>query len=473
MRMSSLVRAPFLCFSTKGVIEKSGGAGSASDHVNNKVDGKNHVNHPLKHITSWQPGAFKSARKKRMRMAWSVWVISAVFVLFQFFLQLSSGEIIGGLMKTFALTAFGAGVLVSSYYYIYVLLQVPAGMLMDRYGSRGILSAGALTVCAGSLLFATAKSAYLALLGRVLMGGGSAFAFVGCLNVISIWFPARRFAFMAAIVETAGMAGAISGNFWLADVISKWGWQQCMLFAAIFAGVLSLFLFLIVHDAPRRKNRVIVGKNATALWQGLKLLLKKPVVWINGVYSGLSFSIVTTFTALWAIPFLEVSHHIHLLQANMVDAVLYVGVAVGGPILGWLDSRTNWRRTIMIVNALFSASCLFAVIFISNLPLVAVAILLFFAGVGASGYVLTFAIANEIAAENNRATCIGFTNMLCVSFAPVLQPLIGFLVTWMNHRDGLSEVLSQSIPHFEWAMSVIPFLMVFAAGLAYFLPARR
>jgi fucose permease len=81
-----------------------------------------------------------------MRMAWSVWMVSAVFVLFQFFLQLSSGEIIGGLMKTFALTAFGAGVLVSSYYYIYVLLQVPAGMLMDRYGSRGILSAGALIV---------------------------------------------------------------------------------------------------------------------------------------------------------------------------------------------------------------------------------------------------------------------------------------------------------------------------------------
>jgi MFS family permease len=323
------------------------------------------------------------------------------------------------------------------------------------------------------LLFATAQSPYLALLGRVMMGGGSAFAFVGCLNVISIWFPVRRFAFMAAVVETAGMAGAISGNFWLADVISKWGWQQCMLFSAIFSGILSIFLFLIVRDAPRKKNKAAVKKNSTALWQGLKLLLHKPVVWINGVYSGLAFSVVTTFTALWAIPFLEVSHHIHLLQASMVDAVLYIGIAVGGPILGWLDSRTYWRRTIMIVNALLAALCLFAVIFLPNLSLVAVAVLLFFAGVGASGYVLTFAIANGIATDNNRGTCIGFTNMLCVVFAPILQPLVGFLVTWMNHRDGLSDVLSQSIPHFEWAMSVIPCLMVLAAGLAYFLPARR
>lgn len=431
------------------------------------------MNNTLKQITSWQPGAFKTARKKRMRMAWSVWAVSAVFVLFQFFLQLSSGEIIGGIMKTFALSAFGAGVLVSSYYYIYVLLQVPAGMLMDRYGSRGILSAGALVVGVGSLLFATSKSIYLALLGRVLMGGGSAFAFVGCLNIISIWFPVRRFALMAAIVETAGMAGAISGNFWVADVISKWGWQHCMLFSAVFSGVLSLFLFLIVRDAPRRKNNRAVKKNSTALWQGLKLLLRKPVVWINGIYSGLSFSIVTTFTALWAIPFLEISHHIHLFKASMVDAVLYIGVAAGGPILGWLDSRTNWRRAIMIINALFAALCLLAVIFISSLSLTAVAILLFFAGVGASGYVLTFAIANEVATDNNGATSIGLTNMLCVAFAPILQPLVGWLVTWMNHRDGLSDVLSQSVVHFEWAMSVIPFLMVFAAGLAYFLPARR
>lgn len=203
------------------------------------------------------------------------------------------------------------------------------------------------------------------------------------------------------------------------------------------------------------------------------MLLRKPVVWINGIYSGLSFSIVTTFTALWAIPFLEISHHIHLFKASMVDAVLYIGVAVGGPILGWLDSRTNWRRAIMIFNALFAALCLFVVIFISSLSLVAVAVLLFFAGVGASGYVLTFAIANEVATDNNGATGIGLTNMLCVAFAPILQPFVGLLVTWMNHRDGLSDVLSQSVVHFEWAMSVIPFLMVFAGGLAYFLPARR
>src|SRR5689334_19956382 len=118
----------------------------------------------------------KLARAYRSQLAWSVWVVTTAFVLLQFFLQLSSGEIIEGLMKSFSLTAFGGGVLASSYYYIYVLLQTPAGMLIDRYGARGILSISALNVCIGSLLFASAKTVLVALLGRVLMGIGAAFA---------------------------------------------------------------------------------------------------------------------------------------------------------------------------------------------------------------------------------------------------------------------------------------------------------
>src|SRR3989338_4587397 len=120
------------------------------------------VNNASNHIIptghSWKPGALKTARKKRMRLAWSVWFVAAIFVLFQLFLQLSSGEVISALMKSFTLTAFGGGVLISSYYYIYVLLQTPVGILMDRYGPRGTLSLGAFFICVGSLIFASAKT---------------------------------------------------------------------------------------------------------------------------------------------------------------------------------------------------------------------------------------------------------------------------------------------------------------------------
>lgn len=426
------------------------------------------VNNTLNHIiptsSSWKPGALKTARKKRMRLAWSVWFVAAVFVLFQFFLQLSSGEVISALMKTFALSAFGGGVLVSSYYYIYVLLQTPVGILLDRYGPRGALSWGALLVCLGGLIFATAKTVLFALLGRILMGAGSAFAFVGCLNVISIWFPVRRFAFMAAIVETAGMFGAIIGNFWLANCIEKIGWRRCMLIASVFAAILSFFLVLIVRNAPRKKKLPAKNGVRPSIRIGFKKLLRNPIIWLNGIYSGLMFSIVTVFIALWAIPFFEWSHHLDLVKATIVTSALYVGVAVGGPIIGWLDSRTRFRKQMMVFNAFFASACLFIVIFDTQLSLPLIAVFLFLTGMCASSYVLTFAIANEIASPENSAMCIGFTNMLCVAFSPVLQPLVGFLITYL---DGKTHY------YFQWAMSVVPFFIVIAAVIGFFLPQRR
>ncbi|EKD76842.1 MAG: transporter, MFS superfamily, partial [uncultured bacterium] len=335
-----------------------------------------------------------------------------------------------------------------------------AGMLMDRYGPRGILSAGALVVCLGSFIFSSASSVAMALLGRVLMGGGSAFAFVGCLNIISIWFPKRQFAFMAAVVETAGVIGAIIGNFWLAHFIEKTGWRNCMMIAGIIAAILSVFLYSIVRNSPRKKSSR-VNVDHFSLRENFKPILCNSLVWVNGTYSGLMFGIVTVFIALWAIPFFETSRHIDLVNATLIACALYGGIAIGGPIIGWVDGRTHWRRCIMIFNAFCASLLLFIIIFDTQLSLSITALLLFLTGVCASSYVLTFAIANDLSSPENRATCIGFTNMLCVVFAPILQPFIGFLITHLSMPN-----------HFEWAVSVVPVSLIVAGVIGFFLPQK-
>lgn len=413
--------------------------------------------------------AIRRARKHRMRLAWSVWLVAAVFTLFQFFLQLSSGEIISGLMQSFALTAFGGGVLASTYYYVYFFLQAPAGMVVDRYGPRLILSAGAAVVAIGCVIFGSAKLMLVAVLGRILMGLGASFAFVGCLNLISKWFPMRRFAFMTGIVEMVGMAGAIIGNLWIASVVEKLGWRTCMMAAGILAAVITIFLIVAVRNAPRRKTPQTVLSQMD-LWQGVKRLLVQPVVWINGLYCGLLFSVITVFAALWGIPFLQQAHHITLFQSTAVMSVLYFGTGIGSPIAGWIDARTYCRRFLCVGGALGAAACLFVVIFWVQLSLWIVVILLLLTGLLISSYVLTFAVANEVAIPANRATCIGFTNMLCVMTAPILQPLVGFLMNYFNEHGVHNNVLHYSLWHFELAISIVPISVAIAAILGLFLP---
>src|SRR3989344_5993733 len=113
---------------------------------------------------------FKDLRMKykvfQERRAWVIWIISILFVMFQFCVQLSAGEMLDGLMQSFSLSAFGGGLLVSVYYYIYVLLQTPAGVLIDHYGPRLLLTVGALTCGLGTFMFAESHTLSMAFIAR-------------------------------------------------------------------------------------------------------------------------------------------------------------------------------------------------------------------------------------------------------------------------------------------------------------------
>jgi len=410
--------------------------------------------------------SFSKARRHRMRVAWLVWCVAAIFVLFQFFLQLSSGVILAVVMKSLSLNSFSVGVLMSSYYYIYVILQAPAGALIDRYGPRAILAGGAFFVGLGCVIFSSASLYSLAIFGRILMGAGASFAFVGCMHVVSVWFPSRRFALMTAIVETAGMIGAIGGNFWLADFIHRFSWQTCLFSAGIFAFGLSLFLYLFVKNSPKKKFLPDATILPPRFWQSISSLILQPVLWINGLYSGALFGVVTVFIAMWAIPFFQCAYGLHLRAASMLASMLYLGIAIGGPLLGFLDARTNWRRQLMMFNALFTAACLLCVIYAIGLPLWVIASVLFFAGIGTSSYVLSFAYVNTVAKPGNRSAAIGFTNMLCVVIAPIFQPVVGFFLTYFNH----AAVNLSAVSHFQWAVTVVPLMLLCASVSVLWLP---
>ncbi|MCH9770726.1 MAG: MFS transporter [Gammaproteobacteria bacterium] len=398
--------------------------------------------------------------------AWLVWAIAASFVLFQFFIQLSSGEIIGGLMQSFHLSAFGGGLLASAYYYVYVILQAPAGILIDRFGPRRLLTLGALVATAGAFCFGGGHALWLALMGRLLMGAGCAFAFVGALHLIAQWFPIERFAFMVSISEAFGMLGTVLGGVALAALILDFGWRHCMLGAGIIAFIIASMIWVFVRDMPSNVTPIAV-QAPSHFFADLKKLFVKPVAWINGIYGGLIFSLVTVFLALWAVPYLQAAHHLSLFTATEVDDIAFVGLAIGCPIIGWLDNRyPHWRRRVLVVSALASAALLSIVIYLPDLPLFLLAPVLLLLGMVSTSYVLNLAIANEIALPSVRATSIGFANMLAMITAPLLQPLIGWLL------GGGINLQHLTMTHYEKALTILPVLLLVAAFLGRYLPQR-
>ena len=166
---------------------------------------------------------------------WAIWAIGTSFILFQFLLQLSTGVMVERLMQAFAISSIAAGFLSGSYYYIYLILQTPAGILVDRFGARLLLSGGGLVCALGCWLFAFSSSVYVAQVGRLLMGGGSAFAYVGTLFLIGQWFPVARFAFLLGLADMVATIGTLGFNVVVAKSLEHEGWRHLMDEASIIA----------------------------------------------------------------------------------------------------------------------------------------------------------------------------------------------------------------------------------------------
>jgi MFS family permease len=407
---------------------------------------------------------------------WFIWLTSALFVLFQFFLQLSSGVMIDELMHSFSINALGAGLLASTYYYVYVALQTPAGMLIDYYGPRKLLTLGGFICAVGCWLFASATHLLLAELGRLLMGAGCSFAFVGSLYLISRWFSTSKFALMVGIAETAGTVGTIVGNLFLATAMGQFGWRHCMLGAAFGAVMISIACWLIIRDRPALSTKEVSRIKPDKFFQQAVAIIKNPVAWWNGLYSGLLFSVVTVFVALWGIPFLMKAQHISITLATLVASFVFVGLAIGCPLIGFICQRLANRQKLMSACAFACATLLTVVLLTPNLSLIITCLLLFLIGVLCSSYVINFAIAKEIASEQATSTSIGFTNTLSVITAPLMQPIVGGLLQFVHYLSGNTGkgIESYTLGDFQLALLILPLGLIFAGIIAFYAcPSRR
>ncbi len=415
-----------------------------------------------------KPSGRTFARFKYNARPWVVWGTSAAFVFFQFFLQLSAGVMVNDFMRSFAISALAASVLASCYYYIYATLQTPAGMLMDRIGPRYLLSIGSLVVALGCFMFATTNQFYVAIIGRILMGGGSAFAFVGSIYLIREWFPLKRFSIMIGFAETMGMIGTIIGTLLLATVITRFGWRSSMLAAGVVATVISIACWTIIRDNPRK--RFAKKYQSATFKQRLLLVVRDPVAWLNGLYNGLQFSSVSVFIALWGIPFLIKNNNINLMMATTASVMVFLGAAVASPYTGYLSELVGRRKPFLIGGAVISALLMLVLLAIPSLPLVLVFILLFMLGVSCSSYMLNFAIADEIAPAEAKNTYVGFTNTLCIGVVPILQPAVGWILDLLANHQHLGAADRFDLSDYRMALLLIPICLLAAAVIAVFMP---
>ena len=143
-------------------------------------------------------------------LAWSVWGVAAVFYLTGFYQRVSPAVMTSELMHSFGISAKDLGELSAFYFYAYVAMQIPTGILVDSWGARKLLIAGSISAAAGTFLFGSTDSFALACAGRAIVGGSTAVGWLVLLKLATHWFPARRFAMLSGLGLFFGNIGALT-----------------------------------------------------------------------------------------------------------------------------------------------------------------------------------------------------------------------------------------------------------------------
>ncbi len=395
------------------------------------------------------------------KTSYTIWLICAFFVILQFFIQLSSGIIIvGSIMQEMQLSALTASILSSSFYVIYTILQIPVGILGDKYNSRLLLTLSAITFGIGCMFFASSHTLVYLFIARVLIGIGSSFAFVIMVHIVRNNYSIKYFSTLIGACETLGFFATVIGIICMGQFIDYLGWRGLMKIASMLGILLSvLFWFKI----PNTHKKPTIQVNYA---HSLKQIVTNPLLWMNGFFIGLCFATITVFGALWAAPFLQLKLKCDIQYLTFINSLLLLGASIGCPFFGYLSTIIKKRRPLTVISCTISAVLFAILIFIPSKNLITHGVIIFLLGFCCCSYILAYAISNELSPKNALSTCTGFTNSLALITAPMLQPLIGYIL------DTLSVSNIYTLSEYQKALTILPIGLLIAGLLVSFLPEK-
>ena len=182
-------------------------------------------------------------------------VLAILFYYYEYYLRVAPSVMSSELKLTFNLSEAAFGNLAAFFYYAYTPMQIPVGMMMDRFGPRRLLTFACFLCVLGTVLFGITGQFWIAAMGRFLLGFGSAFAYVGVLKLSNVWLPKKYFAFMAGLCTTLGMFGGISCAVLMSHLMLRMGWQSTLYYSAAAGIVLMLILWLVLRDGTRHEKQ--------------------------------------------------------------------------------------------------------------------------------------------------------------------------------------------------------------------------
>lgn len=391
-----------------------------------------------------------SAPNRDASRAWAVWSV-AVGIYFLAVLHRSSMAVAGlEASARFGISAAALSTFVMLQLALYAGMQIPVGLLLDRFGSRRLLFAGLVILSTAQFGFALTESYALAIVCRTCVGIGDALVFISVLRLVTAWFAPRRIPLVTQLTGSVGQAGALAAAVPMTWSFHQFGWTTTYLALAGVGLVAMAGLVLIVHDSPGVRAHNGPAMSISSVRANLAAAWEQPGTRLGfWTHFTTQFS-ATAMTLLWGYPYFVRAEGLSSVQASMLLTILVLALVGAGPFLGAATARFPYQRStlVLVFIALLAAAWTVVLAWRGPAPLWLLVVLVIVVGVGPPASLIGFDFARTSNPYERVGAANGIINQGGFVASLILVVAIGVILDW---RTPGGEAYGPEA--FTWAMS--------------------
>jgi MFS family permease len=395
------------------------------------------------------------------RVAWAVWTVGVAAYVVTVMQRTTLG--VAGLdaAEHFAVTPATLSSFVFIQVAVYIAAQLPAGLLVDRFGARIMLVISGVLLAAGQLVLAFASALPLAVLARVLVGTGDAVVFVAVLALIPRWFPARRVPVLTQLTTILGQVGQILSAVPFLALLHASGWSTAFAAAAAGSALVAVLALAVVRNAPAGAWSPAPSVSVREIGQQLSAVWHRPGTRLGFFgHMGTQFSMMA-FALLWGVPFLVSAQGLSSAEASALITLFVICTILIGPVVGVLTMRHPLRRSWLLLTVIAANVAVWTAVLAlpGPAPRWLLVVLVVVLSAGGPGSVVGIDIARTANPRPNLGVAQSMVNLGGFLATLVVLAVMGVLLTAMGGFTLEAFRVAWLVQYPVWALAVVGLLV--------------
>lgn len=382
-----------------------------------------------------------------------VWLIVTLFVVYSFCLNTAAAVFSEPIKTSLHISAVGVSIAVGAFIIGFALMQIPAGYLLDRYNARFAVSGGVLLLALGNIIISFSNNVILFSIANLIQGIGASFAFIAAGVVISQWFKPKLFPILFGLTQTLSCILAAVIHYIFSVALVNHTWNEIYQILAMGGAILFVLTLILVKSPSNEKKTEMIS-----LKTSLSMVFKNKQIGLCALAATTSFGTLLAYAGFWYLN-IQTFYAVQMLDAVVISGMIFVGIGIGTPLLGWISNKFKSRKMIIHVTlclgVMFLLMCLYLPHYQIN-TLIIIKIVSFLTGFLLSGSMLFYTVVSEISSDNTRGVALSVTNTGVFLFNTLLM-FIPYLFITLNSTLFFTNL---------W---ILPFCAIISILLTYFI----